>query len=495
MGMLDHVGIGVADYARSKAVLRTGARAARLLAPAGVRRCGRRFRQGRRRPAVVLPRGARGARRADGSTSRSARRAASSSTRSMRRRSRRAAPTTARPESAGTTTTTTAATSSIPTATTSRPSATSRPRGAEQDVADRPRRRRVGRLADHRRRPLEAGERLAQRLGAQRPLAVGEVLRLVAVRVLDVAEVDVERRAGLEHGVGAGERRRRTRRPRGRRRRSSRACGRSRAPAGRSRPAAAIASTSSIVPKSRTRPITSTPNGTSRSFASSRSRRSPSWSTTSAIARSRSRPSRKPGWKTISRAPQAFARPAVWSSIPSAILNFLPRSTWPMNAASGACTESATSAASAAAAEQRSRVVVEPEAADEADLAGPVALGRERRERLLERRRLGQPARADSGSRPCRGAYAVRPCFYVFRHAQAPFPNRPARARHRPPPRRSLARDARRDRVEPRGRRRLPARRVRQGLLRRAHRGRAGLALPRARLPHPGPQAGEDAEA
>ena len=45
-----------------------------------------------------------------------------------------------------------------------------------------------------------------------------------------------------------------------------------------------------------------------------------------------------------------LGEPAVWSSIPSAILNFLPRSAWPMKAASGACTESATSAASAAAA-------------------------------------------------------------------------------------------------------------------------------------------------
>jgi hypothetical protein len=35
---------------------------------------------------------------------------------------------------------------------------------------------------------------------------------------------------------------------------------------------------------------------------------------------------------------------------PRAILNFLPRSAWPMKAASGACTESATSAAAAASA-------------------------------------------------------------------------------------------------------------------------------------------------
>ena len=44
--------------------------------------------------------------------------------------------------------------------------------------------------------------------------------------------------------------------------------------------------------------------------------------------------------------------------------------------------------------EQRGRLVVEPEAAHEPDLAGPVAVGHERRERLLKCRRLGQPARA-----------------------------------------------------------------------------------------------------
>ena len=45
--------------------------------------------------------------------------------------------------------------------------------------------------------PLEAAQRLAERLRAQRALAVGQVLRLVAVRVGDVGEVDVERRARL----------------------------------------------------------------------------------------------------------------------------------------------------------------------------------------------------------------------------------------------------------------------------------------------------------
>src|SRR5260370_30962585 len=49
------------------------------------------------------------------------------------------------------------------------------------------------RFADHGRRPVEARERVPQRLCAQRPLAVGKVLRLVAIRVCDDAEVDVER--------------------------------------------------------------------------------------------------------------------------------------------------------------------------------------------------------------------------------------------------------------------------------------------------------------
>src|SRR4029078_6823904 len=76
-------------------------------------------------------------------------------------------------------------------------------RGRKQHVPDQPRGDGVGGFADHGRGPLEARERLAQRLGPQCPLAVREVLRLVAVRVLDVAEVDVERGGGLEHGIRA----------------------------------------------------------------------------------------------------------------------------------------------------------------------------------------------------------------------------------------------------------------------------------------------------
>ena len=83
-------------------------------------------------------------------------------------------------------------------------------RAAEEHVPDQPRRGGVGRLADHGRGPVEARERVAQRLGAERSLAVRQVLRLVAVRVLDVAEVDVERRARLEHRVRRGERVRET---------------------------------------------------------------------------------------------------------------------------------------------------------------------------------------------------------------------------------------------------------------------------------------------
>ncbi len=67
---------------------------------------------------------------------------------------------------------------------------------------DRLRRRFVGRLRDHRRRSLEPAQRLRERLRPQRALAVGEVLRLVSVRVGDVREVDVERLALAEHGVG-----------------------------------------------------------------------------------------------------------------------------------------------------------------------------------------------------------------------------------------------------------------------------------------------------
>jgi len=102
-----------------------------------------------------------------------------------------------------------------------------------------------------------------------------------------------------------------------------------------------IAITSSRLPKSLTRPMISTPNGTPRSFASIRLRKSVSWETTEAIVCLRVRPRRKPGWKTTGPAPAAFAIPAEWSSIPVAIPCLRSRSTWPMKPAIGACTESA----------------------------------------------------------------------------------------------------------------------------------------------------------
>ena len=166
------------------------------------------------------------------------------------------------------------------------------------------------------------------------------MLRLVPVRVRDVAEVDVERRAGSITVVGRLERRRErvdvgvravARRVHVRevehgpdevdlrrdREHVVDACrGRARVPSPRSRTARAGPSPRAARAGRR---------------AGRRRRRSP--------ARARGRAG-SPGWKTITSAPAAFARPAVWSSMPSAILNFFSRSTWPMNAASGACTES-----------------------------------------------------------------------------------------------------------------------------------------------------------
>ncbi len=107
-----------------------------------------------------------------------------------------------------------------------------------------------------------------------------------------------------------------------------------------------ISSTWSIDPSSLTRPITSTPNATARSFDSSFSRKVASEATTSSIVCSGERPSQKPGWMTTISAPAAAAIPAVRSSAPSAIFDFFA-SGWPGKAKSGACTESATSASRA----------------------------------------------------------------------------------------------------------------------------------------------------
>ena len=71
-------------------------------------------------------------------------------------------------------------------------------------------------------------------------------------------------------------------------------------------------------------------------------------------------------------------------------------------------------------------------------------------------------------------------------YGQQAVTNRPSRARHRPPAHRPLARGRRDLGMESRRRRGVHARRLREGLLRRAHRGRAGVALSRPRLPDPG---------
>src|ERR671922_646584 len=66
----------------------------------------------------------------------------------------------------------------------------------------------VRRLPDHGGGPLEAAESLGERVGPQCALAVPKMGLLVAVRVADVREVDVEGRARRDGRVGACERRR-----------------------------------------------------------------------------------------------------------------------------------------------------------------------------------------------------------------------------------------------------------------------------------------------
>ena len=193
---------------------------------------------------------------------------------------------------------------------------------------------------------VEARERVAERLGAERSVAVGKVLRLVAVRELDVAEVDVERRARLEHRVGLRERSREGldlgNAP------SLVACMCAKSSTGRTQPVRReISMTSSSEPSSRTRPITSTPNGTARSFFSSRSRSSPSCSTTASSASSRVRPSRKPGWKTTGAAPRGFRDPGRMVEHADRHVQLLAALGVAHEPASGACTESAISASRA----------------------------------------------------------------------------------------------------------------------------------------------------
>ena len=138
--------------------------------------------------------------------------------------------------------------------------------------------------------------------------------------------------------------------------------------------------------------------------------------------------------------------------------------------------------------------VVHPEAALEIDLAGVVAALEQRGDRRLralaarDARRAEPnpshpptlPGRRQAGRFSARSD-SVRRRPYPPRHGTA-HPNRPARARHRSPSRRSLARGGRRDGMEPRGRRGVHARLLRQGILRRVHRGLARIALPRSRL-------------
>ena len=89
------------------------------------------------------------------------------------------------------------------------PKSGSRRRRSQQNRLDRLTRRLVRRLRDQRRRALERRERLGQRLGAQRSLAVGQVLRLVAVRERDVARsgCGTARRARARHPPAPAPRR------------------------------------------------------------------------------------------------------------------------------------------------------------------------------------------------------------------------------------------------------------------------------------------------
>ena len=196
---------------------------------------------------------------------------------------------------------------------------------------------------------------------------------------LDGRERAVGRRVHVrevDHRPHPVEARRRSRR----RRRSSRA--RARGPSPRSRTARA------------------------RSLPSRRSRSSPSCSTTESIASSRVRLSRKPGWKTTTSAPAAFAMPAEWSSIPTAMFSFFPRSACPMKPAIGACTERAMSCSRASSPNRAANVVVHPEPALEVDLAG-----REIRARAEPRR----PPPATPARAPAPGRNAV--CRAIRRRA------------------------------------------------------------------------------
>ena len=105
--------------------------------------------------------------------------------------------------------------------------------------------------------------------------------------------------------------------------------------------------------------------------AARRAARRPSRSPPRASARAGS-----PGGRRPARRPPPSAIPAEWSSMPTAMFSFLPRSAWPMNPAIGACTESAMSCSRASSPNRSANVVVHPEAALEVDLAGREARAR-----------------------------------------------------------------------------------------------------------------------
>ena len=101
------------------------------------------------------------------------------------------------------------------------------------------------------------------------------MLRLVPVRVRDVREVDVERRAAREDAIGGGEDVVERLHGRRTRRRWLRASARKSITGPHpAKPVTRSRGMSSRLPKSLTRPMISTPNGTPRSFASMRLRKS-----------------------------------------------------------------------------------------------------------------------------------------------------------------------------------------------------------------------------
>ena len=217
-----------------------------------------------------------------------------------------------------------------------------------------------------------------------------------------------------------------------------------------------ISTTSSTEPSSRTRPITSIPNGTARSFRSAargarRAARRPSRSPPRACGRAGSR-----GGRRRARRPAAFAIPAEWSSMPTAMFSFLPRSAWPMKPAIGACTESTMSSLARELAERGRR-------SRSPSRSGPRSRSRTRcsRARAARRSRLSglscDGTRAGpkcSGRSPSTAEPSRRPSDAVSTLGACPrrsVAHRPARARHRPAARRPLAR-GRRDRASGRSR-------------------------------------------